>query len=57
LQSKGYKFKSQTDTEVIAILIGYFLDQKKDLMTAVKLTCEKLDGTWGFLIIHKDYPE
>jgi len=25
-------------------------------MNAVKMTCDQLDGTWGLVIIHKDFP-
>lgn len=57
LQNKGYKFVGQTDTEVISMQIGYFLDQGEELLTAVKLTVEILDGTWGLVILHKNFPE
>ncbi|MGB9913082.1 MAG: class II glutamine amidotransferase, partial [Candidatus Kapaibacteriota bacterium] len=36
LLSKGYKFYSETDTEVLAVLIGYFFDKTKDLEEAVR---------------------
>ena len=57
LESKGYIFIGDTDTEVIPMLIGFFLDQGEKLLNAVKLTVEKLDGTWGLVILHKDFPE
>lgn len=56
LQAKGVKFKSQTDTEVIAQLIGASLDEGLDFMPAVKKALGKLEGTWGLAIIHKDKP-
>jgi hypothetical protein len=36
LQKVGIKFKSQTDTEVIAQLIGFYLDQKMNIHDAVQ---------------------
>ena len=56
LIEKGYVFKSQTDTEVIAVLIGYYLDQGEQIGCAIKRTLEELSGTWALIIIHKDYP-
>ena len=34
LESKGYIFKSQTDTEVVAMLITYYLDNGLDIKKA-----------------------
>ena len=51
-----YTYKSATDTEVIAVLIGSLLDKGKSMMEAISLTIEQLKGTWALVIIHKDYP-
>lgn len=51
LEEKGIAFRSQTDTEVIAQLIGSFIDCGQSLDNAVKSTLEKLEGTWGIAII------
>jgi glucosamine--fructose-6-phosphate aminotransferase (isomerizing) len=56
LLSKGYFFISQTDTEVISVLIGYYLDQGNVIGDAIKRTIERLTGTWALTILHKDYP-
>ena len=56
LLSKGYFFISQTDTEVISVLIGYYLDQGNEIGHAIKQTIERLSGTWALTIIHKNYP-
>jgi glucosamine--fructose-6-phosphate aminotransferase (isomerizing) len=53
---KNYFFKSQTDTEIISVLIGYFLDVGYDMELAIKNTIEKLRGTWALVIINKFYP-
>merc|ERR1719173_67950 len=57
LEAYGIEFKSQTDTEVIVQLIGYYLDQNQDTMTAVRSTLERLEGSWGLAIIAKDSPD
>jgi glucosamine--fructose-6-phosphate aminotransferase (isomerizing) len=56
LKSEGYSFRSQTDTEVIAILIGKYLDNNKTMENAIKLAVSELSGTWALVIINKDFP-
>jgi glucosamine--fructose-6-phosphate aminotransferase (isomerizing) len=56
LINKGYQFISQTDTEVISVLIGYYLDNQYSMIEAVQHTVSQLKGTWALLIIHKEYP-
>jgi glutamine---fructose-6-phosphate transaminase (isomerizing) len=41
---QGVSFVSQTDTEVIAHLVGYYYAQERDLATAVRLTLGELRG-------------
>eukprot|EP00744_Colponema_vietnamica_P001287 GILI01002149.1.p1 GENE.GILI01002149.1~~GILI01002149.1.p1 ORF type:complete len:703 (-),score=268.20 GILI01002149.1:429-2537(-) len=57
LQQKGYVFRSETDTEVIANLIGHYLDEGAQLSDAVKKTLSRLEGTWGLAILSKDHPD
>jgi len=54
LEAKGYKFKSQTDTEVITFLITDFL-KSFDLIVSVNKTLEKLKGSFALGIIAKKY--
>ena len=54
LEKKGYKFKSQTDTEVITFLLTDFL-KKFDLINAINKTLEKLNGSFALGIIFKKY--
>ncbi len=56
LISLGYTFYSETDTEVIAVLIGYHMDQGSEWMEAVKNSLEELDGTWGLVILNASEP-
>lgn len=55
LQQNGVKFKSDTDTEVVAHLISHFY--RGDLKSAVIQAIGKLEGAFGFGIICKDEPD
>ncbi len=54
LESHGVKFKSQTDTEVIAQLIAYYY--QGDLAAATQQALSLMQGCWGIAVIHKDHP-
>jgi len=55
LEKKGYKFKSQTDTEVIAHLVTDYL-KKNNLKNTIVKVLKKLHGSFALGIIFKDYP-
>ena len=42
---------SGTDTEVVALLIGYWLDQGKSLVDAITAATERLEGAYSFVLI------
>ena len=54
LKRQGHKFVSDTDTEVIAQLIGHFY--KGDLFDAVKRAIRQLRGAFALGVICKDHP-
>lgn len=54
LKSKGYKFVSETDTEVIPQLIDYFYDG--DLVDAVMKAASKLQGSYAIGVICSKEP-
>ena len=54
LTKKKYIFKSQTDTEVITILLTDFL-KKNNLIDAIQKTLERLEGSFALGIIFKQY--
>ena len=54
LIKKKYVFKSQTDTEVITILLTDFL-KKNNLIDAIQKTLECLEGSFALGIIFKQY--
>lgn len=56
LLEKGYTFKSQTDTEIIAVLVGFYISNGESIVNAIQKTVEELIGTWALVIIHADYP-
>lgn len=51
---KGIKFRSDTDTEVIAQLISY--NYKNDFVKATLDTLKTLKGSFSILAIHKNHP-
>ena len=53
----GIKFQSETDTEVIAQLIGLYLDKGMHTKEAVVHALARCDGSWGLGVLHKDHPE
>jgi glucosamine--fructose-6-phosphate aminotransferase (isomerizing) len=54
LRGKGYKFSSQTDTEVIAHLIHSLY--RGDLFAAVREAIAQLHGAYAIAVLHKDQP-
>ncbi|HUU18087.1 MAG TPA: glutamine--fructose-6-phosphate transaminase (isomerizing) [Sedimentisphaerales bacterium] len=69
LQNEGFEFASETDTEVIANLIGYFYanpdngdEQKKPdgqnkFEWAVQRALQEVHGTFGLAIVCSDFPD
>lgn len=53
----GFTFKSNTDTEVLAVFIGSIYDKVKDLEYAVRLALSEVDGTFGILVLSSDEPD
>jgi glucosamine--fructose-6-phosphate aminotransferase (isomerizing) len=65
LQNEGVRFISETDTEVVANLIGYFYARadgegpgaQNKFEWAVQRTLHELQGTFGLAIVCLDYPD
>lgn len=55
LKQEGVKFTTETDTEVIAHLIGKFY--KGDIVEAIKQTFPLLKGAFAIALIHRDFPD
>lgn len=54
LKNKGYEFKSETDTEVVAALIDYIYNIEKDMLKTIRKVKEMLDGSYALGIICDD---
>jgi glucosamine--fructose-6-phosphate aminotransferase (isomerizing) len=52
----GYKFKSETDTEVIANLLAYEYSITNDIINAIESATQQMEGTWGLCIMCKEKP-
>jgi glucosamine--fructose-6-phosphate aminotransferase (isomerizing) len=67
LSEKGHKFSSQTDTEVLAMLIGDLYNEMRAqnhlppgtslLQRAVQAALHEVEGTYGIAVICKDEPD
>lgn len=55
LTSKGYKFYSETDTEVIPNLIDYYY--KGDLFEAITKAITKMEGSYAIGVVCKNEPD
>jgi len=57
LSSLGYEFKSETDTEVLAHLVDYFLKKELNLFDAVRHSLLLVEGTYGIAVMYSKEPD
>ncbi len=62
LQDKGLQFRTETDTEVLAYLIGFHFDALdvetgNRLEMAVMEALREVTGTYGLVAVHQDQPD
>ena len=57
LKKLGYKFTSETDTEVIAHRVHFHLQSQKDLFKAVRATVAELEGAYALAVVSEEEPE
>ena len=55
LQSKGYVFTTETDSEVVAKLLDYYYDN--DPIEAISKTINRLEGAYALAIMFKGEPD
>lgn len=57
LLAEGYEFRSETDTEVAAVLLGReYRTHDADLVAAFRAVVRRLDGAFTLLAMHQDNP-
>ena len=57
LQNLGYRFKSDTDSEVFAHLIDSFINKKYSLTKSVQMALNEVNGTYGLAVIYAKEPD
>ena len=58
LKSKKVKFKSETDTEVLVQLIGYFFKQGKlNFEQPVRAALQRVDGAYAIVVLNRKEPD
>ncbi|MFI8632460.1 glutamine--fructose-6-phosphate transaminase (isomerizing) [Microbacterium sp. NPDC077663] len=56
LLAEGYTFRSETDTEVAAVLLGREFAASRDLVAAFRGVVARLEGAFTLLAMHRDEP-
>ncbi len=56
LETKGYVFQSETDTETVAHLIDDYYKQGNDILEAVRKALERIEGSYALGVLCTDYP-
>ena len=56
LEQQGIAFKSETDTEALAQLIGFFYARNGDLLGSVRQALCDVQGTFGLVVLCADAP-
>lgn len=57
LINQGFKFKSDTDSEVLAHLIDTFIKKGNDLTRSVQMALSEVKGTYGLAVIYSAEPD
>ena len=57
LVAKGYRFESETDTEVAAHLVYDYLQKGDDLLTAVGKAVKRFQGAYALLVVDAENPD
>jgi glucosamine--fructose-6-phosphate aminotransferase (isomerizing) len=57
LLNHDYTFSSDTDTEVLAVLIGAIYEKTKDIELSVRKALSEVVGTFGLVVLSADEPD
>ncbi len=55
LQRRGYHFQSETDTEVVTLMLDYYFNG--DILSTVVRVMHRLEGSYALGILNKDNPD
>lgn len=55
LQRRGYQFQSETDTEVVTLMLDYYFNG--DILSTVVRVMHRLEGSYALGILNKDNPD
>ena len=56
LEKRGVTFRSETDTEVVSNLVGWFYEKDADLLGSVRKALARLEGSFALGIMCADQP-
>ena len=54
LKTEGYSFSSETDSELIAHMLDFFLNKGNSMIDSMYLTKDKLDGAYAIAVLDKE---
>jgi glucosamine--fructose-6-phosphate aminotransferase (isomerizing) len=57
LLAEGVKFRSETDTEVLAELVGRGVEKGQTLLEAVRTALNRMVGTAGIVVVDRERPD
>ena len=57
LEGWGVQFHSETDTEVVANLVGYYYDETGDFFGSVRRAVERIEGSYALGLMCMDDPD
>ena len=57
LMKKGLRFHSETDTEVVANLVGYYYEKDGNFIAAVRKAVARIEGSYALGILCADLPD
>ncbi len=57
LEAKGYQFRSETDTETVALLLDFYYKQGNSFLDSVFAVLKRIEGAYALAILCRDYPD